>query len=297
VKSVAKLPEILIITGMSGSGKSGVVNVLEDNGYYCIDNIPPQLIPKFAEIAMKVNDGESTAMERIALVTDIRGGELFREFDDGLSYLKSIGIKPKIIFLDASDEVLVRRYKETRRRHPLDNDKNTTIANAVSEERKILSDIRELADFYIDTSELNLAELKQSVTSLLLDNPMDSISIRVKSFGFKFGISLEADLVFDVRCLPNPFYIPELKHKTGLDKEVRDYVMSSDDSVAMLEKFKDLVSFLLPLYKKEGKSQLIIAFGCTGGKHRSITFAELIGKYISDCGYNCRIIHRDINRH
>jgi UPF0042 nucleotide-binding protein len=294
---MTKLPEILIITGMSGSGKSGVVNVLEDNGYYCIDNIPPQLIPKFAEIAMKVNDGESTAMERIALVTDIRGGELFHEFDDGLSYLKSTGINTKIIFLDASDNVLVRRYKETRRRHPLDNDSNTTIANAVSEERKILSDIRELADYYIDTSELNLAELKQSVTSLLLDNPMDSISIKVKSFGFKFGISLEADLVFDVRCLPNPFYIPELKHKTGLDKEVRDYVMSSGDSTAMLEKFKDLVSFLLPLYKKEGKSQLIIAFGCTGGKHRSITFAELIGKYISDCGYNCRIIHRDINRH
>jgi UPF0042 nucleotide-binding protein len=282
---------------MSGSGKSGVVNVLEDNGYYCIDNIPPQLIPKFAEIAMKVNDGESTAMERIALVTDIRGGDLFHEFDDGLSYLKSTGIKTKIIFLDASDEVLVRRYKETRRRHPLDTDSNTTIDNAVKEERRILSDIRELADYYIDTSELNLAELKQSVTSLLLDNPLDSISIKVKSFGFKFGISLEADLVFDVRCLPNPFYIPELKHKTGLDKEVRDYVMSSDDSTAMLEKFKDLVSFLLPLYKKEGKSQLIIAFGCTGGKHRSITFAELIGKYISDCGYNCRIIHRDINRH
>jgi UPF0042 nucleotide-binding protein len=296
-ENVIKLPEILIITGMSGSGKSGVVNVLEDNGYYCIDNIPPQLIPKFAEIAMKVNGTDSTAMERIALVTDIRGGELFHEFDDGLSYLKSTGIKTKIIFLDASDDVLVRRYKETRRRHPLDTDTNTTISNAVKEERKILSDIRELADYYIDTSELNLAELKQSVTSLLLDNPLDSISIKVKSFGFKFGISLEADLVFDVRCLPNPFYIPELKHKTGLDKEVRDYVMNSDDSTAMLEKFKDLVSFLLPLYKKEGKSQLIIAFGCTGGKHRSITFAELIGKYISDCGYNCRIIHRDINRH
>jgi UPF0042 nucleotide-binding protein len=282
---------------MSGSGKSGVVNVLEDNGYYCIDNIPPQLIPKFAEIAMKVTGGGSTAMERIALVTDIRGGELFHEFDDGLSFLKQIGIKTKIIFLDASDDVLVRRYKETRRRHPLDNETNTSIRNAVQEERKILSDVREYADYYIDTSELNLAELKQSITSLLLDNPLDSISIKVTSFGFKFGISLEADLVFDVRCLPNPFYIPELKHKTGLDKEVRDYVMDSDDSIAMLDRFKDLLSFLIPLYKKEGKSQLIIAFGCTGGKHRSITFAEFIGKYISDCGYNCRIIHRDINRH
>jgi UPF0042 nucleotide-binding protein len=282
---------------MSGSGKSGAVNVLEDNGYYCIDNIPPQLIPKFAEIALSVNSRGSTSMERIALVTDIRGGELFHEFDDGLSYLESSGIKTKIIFLDASDEVLVKRYKETRRRHPLDIDSNTSIRNAVQEERKILSDIRERADYYIDTSELNLAELKQTVTTLLLDNPLDSISIKVTSFGFKFGISLEADLVFDVRCLPNPFYIPELKHKTGMDKEVRDYVMDSDDSKAMLDKFKDLLSFLLPLYKKEGKSQLIIAFGCTGGKHRSITFAELLGRYISDIGYNCRIIHRDINRY
>ncbi|MDR0974640.1 MAG: RNase adapter RapZ [Ruminococcus sp.] len=294
---MSQMPKFLIITGMSGSGKSGVVNVLEDNGYYCIDNIPPQLIPKFAEIAVNVGKSGSSSMEKIALVTDIRGGELFREFGEGLSYLKGQNINAKIMFLDASNEVLIRRYKETRRRHPLDTNSNESIKNAVEKERSILSDVRELADYYIDTSELTIAELKESVNALLLNNPLDGISIKVTSFGFKYGISLEADLVFDVRFLPNPFYIPELKHKTGLSEEVRNYVMSSSDSTDFMKKLTDMLDFLIPRYKKEGKSQLIIAFGCTGGKHRSITFAELIGKYISDCGYNSRISHRDINRH
>jgi UPF0042 nucleotide-binding protein len=285
--------EFLIVTGLSGSGKSGVVNVLEDNGYYCIDNIPPELIPKFADIAQNVNRKGSKAMERIALVTDIRGGELFREFDESLSFLHKNNIHTKIMFLDASDEVLIRRYKETRRRHPLDNESNGSIKAAVEKEREILSDIREYADYYIDTSELTLAQLKESVNALLLNNPLDSISIKVTSFGFKYGISLEADLVFDVRCLPNPFYIPELKHKTGLDAEVRDYVMDSPASKELLKKLYDLLDFLIPLYKSEGKSQLIVAFGCTGGKHRSITFAELIGKHITETGFRCRISHRD----
>jgi UPF0042 nucleotide-binding protein len=291
-----EMPQFLIITGMSGSGKSCVVNVLEDNGYYCIDNIPPQLIPKFAEIAVSVKESGSNSMEKIALVTDIRGGELFREFDDGLDYLKSQGIGAKIMFLDASNDVLIRRYKETRRRHPLDTDGTGSIKTAVENERLILSDVRECADFYIDTSELTLAALKESVNAILFNNPLDGISIKVTSFGFKFGISVEADLVFDVRFLPNPFYVPELKPKTGLSADVREYVMKSVESKDFMKKLQDMLDFLIPLYKREGKSQLIIAFGCTGGKHRSITFAELIGKYISDCGYNCRISHRDINR-
>jgi UPF0042 nucleotide-binding protein len=288
--------EFLIVTGLSGSGKSGVVNVLEDNGYYCIDNIPPQLIPKFAEIALGVRTGGSGAMEKIALVTDIRGGELFREFDEGLAYLGAHYIPAKIMFLDASDDVLIRRYKETRRRHPLDNEANGSIKVAVEKERAMLEDIREYADYYIDTSELTLAQLKESVNAILFADPHDGISIKVTSFGFKFGISLEADLVFDVRCLPNPFYVPELKMKTGLDKEIRDYVMNSEDSEKFLEKINDLIDFTLPLYLSEGKSSLIIAFGCTGGKHRSVTFAELVGKHIAETGYNCRISHRDINK-
>jgi UPF0042 nucleotide-binding protein len=243
-----------------------------------------------------VRTGGSSAMEKIAIVTDIRGGELFREFDEGLRFLKSNGIPAKIMFLDASDEVLIRRYKETRRRHPLDNETNGSIKLAVAKERAILEDIREYADYYIDTSELTLAQLKESVNAILFESPLDGISIKVTSFGFKFGISLEADLVFDVRCLPNPFYVPELKFKTGLDEEIRAFVMDSPDSTAFLTKIIDLMDFSLPLYLSEGKSSLIIAFGCTGGKHRSVTFAELVGKHLSEAGYNCRISHRDIKK-
>jgi UPF0042 nucleotide-binding protein len=282
--------KFLIVTGLSGSGKSGVINVLEDNGYYCIDNIPPQLIPGFAEIAEKTND----MLERIALVVDIRGGELFKEFDEGIDFLKKSGIECNILFLDASDDVLVRRYKETRRRHPLDTLSGGSIKAAVELERKMLGEIREYADFYLDTSELSVAQLKESVTALLFGG--GAFPVKITSFGFKFGISLEADLVFDVRCLPNPFYIPELKHKTGLDKEVRDYVMDSPDSVQLAKKLLDMIDFMLPLYKKEGKSQLIIAFGCTGGKHRSITFAELAAAHLRECGFGVMVSHRDIKR-
>jgi UPF0042 nucleotide-binding protein len=280
----------LIVTGLSGSGKSGVINVLEDNGYYCIDNIPPQLIPGFAGIAENT-DG---MLERIALVVDIRGGELFKEFDEGIAFLKKSDIDCKILFLDASDEVLVRRYKETRRRHPLDTQAGGSIKAAVLIERKMLGEIREYADYYLDTSETTPAQLKESVAALLFSGA--AFPVKITSFGFKAGISLEADLVFDVRCLPNPFYIPELKHKTGLDSEVREFVMDSPDSKTLLEKLLDLIDFSLPLYKKEGKSQLIIAFGCTGGKHRSVTFAELTAAHLIEAGYNVMLSHRDIKR-
>ncbi|MDR0947095.1 MAG: RNase adapter RapZ [Ruminococcus sp.] len=286
--------KFLIMTGMSGSGKSGALNVLEDNGYYCIDNIPPQLIPKFAEIARDVAATGSAAMNKIAIVTDIRGGALFSDIKNSIDFLKDSGIDTKIMFLDAADDVIIRRYKETRRRHPLES--GGTIETAINRERGILNDIREYADFYIDTSELNVAGLKETVNALLLKNPTESMTVKVTSFGFKYGISVEADVVFDVRCLPNPFYIPELKHKTGLDESVRDYVMKSDNSYKLLDKLTDLIKFMLPLYLKEGKSSLIIAFGCTGGKHRSVTFAELLSKFIIDEGYHCMTVHRDIER-
>jgi UPF0042 nucleotide-binding protein len=280
----------LIVTGLSGSGKSGVINVLEDNGYYCIDNIPPQLIPAFAGIAENT-DG---MLERIALVVDIRGGELFKELGEGIAYLKKEKIDCKILFLDAADDVLVRRYKETRRRHPLDTQSGGSIKAAVELERKMLGEIREFADFYLDTSETTVAQLKESVASLLFGGA--AFPVKVTSFGFKSGMSIEADLVFDVRCLPNPFYVPELKHKTGLDSEVRDFVMNSPDSHKLLEKLFDLIDFSLPLYKKEGKSQLIISFGCTGGKHRSVTFAELTAAHLKEAGYNVMVSHRDIKK-
>jgi UPF0042 nucleotide-binding protein len=282
--------QFLIVTGLSGSGKSGVINVLEDNGYYCIDNIPPQLIPGFAGIA----ENTEGMLERIALVVDIRGGELFKELGEGIAFLKKSNIDCKILFLDASDEVLVRRYKETRRRHPLDTQAGGSIKSAVEIERSMLSEIREFADYYLDTSETTPAQLKESVAALLFSGA--AFPVKITSFGFKAGISLEADLVFDVRCLPNPFYIPELKHKTGLDSDVREFVMDSPDSKTLLKKLLDLIDFSLPLYKKEGKSQLIIAFGCTGGKHRSVTFAELTAAHLSEAGYNVMVSHRDIKR-
>lgn len=283
--------KFLIVTGLSGSGKSGAVNALEDIGYYCIDNIPPQLIPKFAQIC--INNGQ---MQKVAIVTDIRGGELFFELDEGLNYLKNNSLDTSILFLDASDEVLIKRYKETRRKHPLDEQCHGSLQKAINTERDVLASVRERADFYIDTSELSMGELKENVRSLFLDNPNESMIIKVMSFGFKYGVSREADLVFDVRCLPNPFYIPELKQHTGLEKCVRDYVLSFEQSQTLVTKLKDMLDFLIPLYIHEGKSQLVIAFGCTGGKHRSVTFAETIFKYLSSQNMKCRICHRDINK-
>lgn len=283
--------KFLIVTGMSGSGKSGAVNVLEDIGYYCIDNIPPQLIPKFAEIC--INNGQ---MQKVAIVTDIRGGELFFELDEGLNYLKSNNLDTSILFLDSSDEVLIKRYKETRRRHPLDEQSHGSLQKAINTEREVLASVREHADYYIDTTDLSMSQLKETVYSLFLDNPNESMVVKVMSFGFKYGISREADLVFDVRCLPNPFYIPELKHHTGLESCVRDYVLSFEQSQELEKKLKDMLDFLIPLYIHEGKSQLVIAFGCTGGKHRSVTFAETIYKHLVDKNMRCRISHRDINK-
>lgn len=283
--------KFLIVTGLSGSGKSGAVNVLEDIGYYCIDNIPPQLIPKFAEICL--GNGQ---MQKVAIVTDIRGGELFLELDEGLKYLKDNNLNTSILFLDADDEVLIKRYKETRRKHPLDEQCHGSLQKAITTEREVLASVREVADYYIDTSELSMNQLKETVYSLFLDNPNESMVVKVMSFGYKYGVSREADLVFDVRCLPNPFYIPELKHHTGIESCVSDYVLSFSQSETLVKKLEDLLDFLIPLYIHEGKSQLVIAFGCTGGKHRSVTFAEAVYKYLKGKNIRCRISHRDIEK-
>ncbi len=284
----------LIITGLSGSGKSGVINVLEDMGYYCIDNIPPQLIPKFADICLQSKEGH---INKVAIVTDVRGGEFFFEFDKGIQTLKESGIDVSILFLDASDDVLIKRYKETRRKHPLDEQAYGSLQKAIDTEREIFASVREAADYYIDTSELSMAQLKETVHSLFLDNPNQSMVIKVMSFGYKYGISREADLVFDVRCLPNPFYVKELKNHTGLESCVSDFVLKFEQSTELLKKLKDLLDFLIPLYIQEGKSQLVISFGCTGGKHRSVTFAEAIYKYLNGKDYSCRISHRDVGKH
>ncbi len=284
---------LLIVTGMSGSGKSCVMDVMEDIGYYCIDNIPPELIPKFVDIC-KHSDNE---LNKIAVAVDIRSGDMFDEIFKAWQHLKSIeDLETKILFISANDEVLIKRYKETRRKHPLDEKFNGNLHEAIKYERKQLSRLREIADYYIETSELSANQLKEQVKSLFLDNKSDSLTIKVMSFGYKYGVSTESDLVFDVRCLPNPFYIKELKSHTGCEECVRNYVMSFEQSKELFRKIVDLLDFLIPLYINEGKSQLVVSFGCTGGKHRSITFVELMAKHLIENGYKVQKYHRDITK-
>lgn len=282
--------ELLIVTGLSGAGKSQTANALEDIGYYCVDNVPPALIPAFVEI------GENTKnqLSKMAVVTDTRGGDLFQDIEETLEKLKLGGVDYKILFLDSSDDVLVRRYKEHRRKHPLNADGTLSLPEAVKKDRLMLEKIRIQADYIIDTTHISLAQLKQKLSALFYGDVSDTLKIQCKSFGFKYGTDGDEDLIFDVRCLPNPFYDEALKEKTGQEKCVQDYVLSTDESREFLNKLTEFIDFAVPLYAKEGKSQLNIAFGCTGGKHRSVTFAEIIGKMLKDKNYDCSIIHRDM---
>lgn len=284
--------EFVIVTGMSGSGKSTAVNVLEDIGYYCVDNMPPELMVKFAEICGQ-SDGK---IEKVAFVADVRGGDLFLKLKDAVNDMRAMDIKTKVLYIDCSDDTIVRRYKETRRKHPLDEVSYGNIRKAIETEREMLISIKERVDYYIDTTNTSTAEFKEKMYSIFLGENQSALHIDVRSFGFKYGVMNDADLTFDVRCLPNPFYIAELKNKTGLNKEVSDYVMSFESARTLLDKLNDLIDFLLPLYEKEGKAQLVIAFGCTGGKHRSVTFAEMVAKHITDNGRTIRLSHRDIEK-
>lgn len=285
--------QLLIITGMSGSGKSCVMDVMEDIGYYCIDNIPPKLISRFVDICRKSDSG----INKIAVAVDIRTGDMFAEIFRSWQYLKSDEtLEVKVIFIEASDEVIIKRYKETRRRHPLDEKFSGNLHKAIKYERMQLSQLREISDYYIETSEFSAGQLKEQVKEIFLNRSSDSLTIKIMSFGFKYGVSTESDLVFDVRCLPNPYYIEELRNHTGCDECVRDYVMSFEQSQKLFSKLTDLIDYLIPLYVHEGKSQLVIAFGCTGGKHRSITFAELMSRHLTENNYKVQKYHRDITK-
>lgn len=285
--------QLVIVTGMSGAGKSRAIDTLEDIGFFCVDNMTPQLIPTFVKI---LNDS-TEQREKIAFVADIRLGDSFSSLFNTLEELKVMNIDYKILFIDADNDVLVRRYQETRRKHPLQNSNSPKeLREIVEKEREMLKKARNIADFVIDTPLMTNSLFKERISELFLDNVTDSIKINVVSFGFKYGIPTDSDLVFDVRCLPNPFYIPELKNHTGLDKDVYDYVMKFDQARGLVPKLQDLMNYLLPLYRTEGKSQLNVSFGCTGGKHRSVVFAEILGKKIKEKGYNASVYHRDISR-
>lgn len=285
--------QIVIVTGMSGSGKSSAMDVLEDIGYYCIDNLPPQLLGKFIDICRQTEN----KIEKLAISVDLRSGKLF---GDAYHVLRTLERTPeldvKVLYLEATDEVIIKRYKETRRKHPLDERFNGSLHSAIAYEREQLLPVKGIADYYIESSYISAAQLKKQIKDIFLDHESDSLLIKVMSFGFKYGVSTEADLMFDVRCLPNPYYIPELKTHTGCEACVQDYVLSFEQSQELLKKLEDLLDFLIPLYIKEGKSRLVIAFGCTGGKHRSVTFAEQIGDHLLANGMRVSKQHRDIGR-
>lgn len=283
--------EFIIITGLSGAGKSVAMRNMEDIGYYCVDNIPPMLLPTFYELCEKSSDEH---MKKIAVVTDVRAGNAFEDLFSALDILKATEKKYKILFLDARNDVLLRRFKETRRKHPLSDMCKGSTENAVLMERELLMPVKAKSDYVIDSSLLSQTQLRERISALFLGNAALGMTITCLSFGFKFGIPAEADLVFDVRCLPNPFYVPELKQHTGLEDCVFDYVMKFDQSKGYAERMLSLVDYTLPLYLSEGKSQLVIAIGCTGGKHRSVTLTRVLYKHVLEAGQRAIVHHRDI---
>jgi RNase adapter protein RapZ len=281
----------VIVTGVSGAGKTRAVNALEDIGFYCVDNMPPTLIPKFAELCMNTQ-GKITD---IAIVTDVRGGVLFNSLFEGLEELKKQGCDYKILFIDADDSVIIHRFSETRRKHPL-TEAGISIEVALAEERCILRPARERADYIIDTTNLSPAQLKQRIAVLFLGDSRTGLIVNCVSFGFKYGPPSESDLIFDVRCFPNPFYVDELKRLTGLDDPVREYVFASPMTQGFVLKLFDMIDYLLPLYAEEGKSQLTVGIGCTGGKHRSVAIAEALYRHLLDKGVRAAVNHRDIQK-
>lgn len=282
---------LVIVTGMSGAGKSSALKMLEDAGYFCVDNLPIQLIFKFVQITFNGNE----KFDKVALGVDIRSGQALEELDDILKEISKKGYHFEILYLDATDEVLVKRYKETRRIHPLSG--GGRVEQGIETERKKLEFIKKKADIIIDTSHLLTRELKSQIDKIYtLNEKYNNFYITILSFGFKYGIPMDSDLVFDVRFLPNPFYDAELKPQTGNDRPVRDFVMSAPQAVEFLNKLYDMVHFLIPNYIIEGKNQLVISIGCTGGKHRSVTLANELYERLKSLKYGIKVEHRDIDK-
>ena len=285
--------EILIISGLSGSGKSRAATFLEDIGYYIVDNLPAEMMLKFANFCT----ASGGRYDRVALVYDVRAGEPFQRLVDVVDKLRrQDGVRCRMLFLEADTRVIISRYKETRRSHPLCAE-GLSIEEAVRRERELLAPVRERADFVLDTSVFSTAKLRSELLSIFGGgDTRQALNVSVMSFGFKNGLPLEADLVFDVRFLPNPYYVPELKPLTGLDEPVREYVFASEAAGRFLERLEPLLAFLLPQYLQEGRTELVIAVGCTGGRHRSTAMAHHLANYIGELGYPVSESHRDISR-
>lgn len=286
------MKEIVFLTGISGAGKSTAMGFMEDIGYYCIDNMPAELIETFMSLIEK-----SDAYKKIAIVADVRNSGVYSAFDRSVQRLAgNYNYLVRTIFLDIKTHVAMKRYKLTRRKHPFADKFNGSTEQALDYEREMLTKVRENADFVVDTSDLTSNQLRSRLTQILLGDDRDIMNIHVVSFGFKHGIPMDADFVLDVRCLPNPYWIESMRDKTGLDQELKDYVFSFEESEKLLEKVKDLLDYLNPLYIKEGKSQIVIAIGCTGGNHRSVVIAEALKEYFSRRWDNVSVTHRDIDK-
>jgi len=281
---------IIIITGFSGAGKTQAVNCLEDIGYYCVDNLPPALLPKFVEMALQ-SDGR---LDKIALVIDVRGGSFFQDLAAALQELQDNHIHYQIIFLEAADDVLVSRFKESRRPHPLGSESN--LLDSIRAERRLLEELRGQASVVIDTSNLAPRLLKEKLQTLYSEKPESDFTVHLVSFGFKRGIPMDSDMVMDVRFLANPFYDPVMRHMTGEDQEVKDYVLQNTITRSFTRRFLNLLKFLIPNYMAEGKNNLAISIGCTGGQHRSVVLSNYIGEQLRKVGYNVIIRHRDISK-
>lgn len=284
--------EFLIITGLSGGGKSRAADILEDLDFYCVDNMPAQLIPRFAELCAATKG----RYEKVALVTDVREKKGFSEIFTALEELKGMDVGYKILFMEAEQRTIVKRYKESRRPHPLAA-KGGSIEEAIAKEAKLLEPIRNAADYIINTSYLTLGQLQNELYTLFSDTGKDRpITVNVMSFGFKYGMPLDADLVFDVRFLPNPYYVETLREQSGLDTQVRDYIFSYEETNIFMDKFTDMISYLLPMYVEEGKYTLTIAIGCTGGRHRSVAVASELAEQLKGMDVNVACIHRDLSK-
>lgn len=283
--------KITIVTGLSGAGKSQAVKALEDLGYYCVDNIPPVLVPKFAELCSSSVEG----IDKLGLVMDIRGGRFFDDIFESLDGLDRLGMPYDILFLDASDKALIKRFKETRRMHPMAREGR--LEAGIARERKKLQLLKTRADTIVDTSDMTANQLKNEISKAYTEGfAPPSITITALSFGFKEGIPMDADLVFDVRFLPNPFYVEALRPMTGNDEPVQSYVMAFDETNKFMEKLMDMLLFLIPQYVKEGKNQLTVGIGCTGGKHRSVTLTNKLGELLKNAGFRVVTVHRDVDK-